>query len=142
MIVAFGLDGTVCDSRWRKPLIEEEGWDAYHSALVHDAPHLPACNLIRGLACCGSLRLVAVTGRPEKWRHRTNEWLMKHDVAAHDLMMRGGGDYRQSPLVKIDLMTGLLHGDLTDLMMIDDRDDVIAAFRERGVACLQLMAAR
>lgn len=136
MIVLIGLDNTLCSSEWRRPLIDSGGWDEYHAALSRDEPVAAMKTFVGEMSERGH-QVTVVTSRPEKWRAATNEWLLRHKVAVDEVLMRPDDDYRPSPQVKTDLAVKRF-GSLREVdLMVDDRDDVIAAFRSRGVYCLQ-----
>lgn len=132
MLVLVGLDGTCCDSSWRRPSIEEKGWDHYHSLLAGDEPICHIRDLVDSLYEAGHT-VVAVTSRSEKWRGSTLGWLVKNAFSFHELMMRKVGDFRTEAEVKTSALPMS-----SRTLVIDDSAAVIAAFRARGATCLQV----
>jgi len=135
VIIVVGLDNTLCQSRWRSSLIETEGWEAYHEKLVADEPNRIMKQLVASLKA-GDHIVVACTSRPDRWRMATYGWLMRKEIVVDELLMRADNDFRPASQVKIDLVDKAVGMSKLDLV-IDDRDDVLAAFRAKEICCLQ-----
>lgn len=142
MIILCDIDHTLSDAAWRDHLINAEDWDTYHAAGKKDRPIRPLCRLVRGMAERAAT-IVGVTSRPEKWRRQTMDWCLRYGITLHSLLMRPEGDYRTSPELKLGLVkeyfpnwSSLKH----DILVMDDRDDVCAAFRAEGFTVLQCYA--
>lgn len=136
-IVLCDIDHVVSQSFRRDAMIGGVGgWDAYHEAAKDDQPVQDVVSLIHALEQVHEVW--GLTARPEKWRQPTLEWLGQHDVFFTGLLMRPDRDFRPSPLVKIDLAKAkwpILKDHIA--VLIEDRDDVCAAFRAEGIVCLQ-----
>lgn len=129
MIIFCDIDHTISDAAWRDHLMGK--WDEYYPAGDNDKPIVP---ILRMIQLFGSEALIiGSTARPEKWRQLTMKWLLRYDVPFHDLLMRANGDTRTSSEVK----TGFLKTNpyVPDLV-IDDRQDVCAAFCKLGISTL------
>lgn len=131
------IDGTLADSRWRDGITP---WDEYHAMSIQDEPNKHMIWLIKALHEREYV-IVGVTTRPEKFRKLTMNWLLKYDVPIDTLLMRPNDDHRPSPELKVDLVAKALG--LDDISFIlDDREDVIAAFRAKGVDGLHVLSAQ
>lgn len=139
MIILVDLDHTICDAKWRDPMIGVNTWDEYHAASCDDRAIVATCHLLAALHAIGEHIIVGITSRPSKWRQLTLRWMVDHGVELDDILMRDDEDYRQAPELKMELARPLL-GDPSRVMLIEDRDDVVAAFRAAGVTCLQVYA--
>ena len=138
------LDHTMADGKWRDREIPtrstSEDWDKYHEQSIYDQPIPAMIAMLNALASQGIYSAI-VTARPEKWRSLTMRWLRGVDVTIHALLMRGDDDYRPSPLVKVDLVNKFFAHDIQSVLFaIDDRDDIITAYRGMGLNCLQCYA--
>jgi phosphoglycolate phosphatase-like HAD superfamily hydrolase len=133
------IDHSISDAAWRDGL--KGDWDAYYPEGDKDEPIHPMIDLVQALHACGHV-IVAVTGRPEKWRSLTLTWLVRHKVEIDSLLMRPDDDYRPTPEVKLALVIDRFGHDFQHLvgLVIDDRDDVLSVFRARGVTCVQVFA--
>jgi len=132
------IDGTLANTRWRDVLIGTVNWDEYHDKSQYDDPYLNMISIIRALHEC-EYYIVGVSSRPEKFRKLTMDWLLKHRVPLDQLLMRPNDNHQASPELKTYLVSRTLGGFDDVAFVFDDREDVIAAFRARGVDGLQVM---
>lgn len=139
-IVICDLDGTLSNPEHRKYLIDgsqKKDWDAFYQRCDEDEPHHDVAELLRRLADSG-LTIVYVTGRVEAVRGKTEAWLVRHDMPLGFVLMRPDGDYRQDSILKAEIADkNGLHTDRV-LLALDDRDQVVKMWRERGIRCLQV----
>ncbi len=135
-IVLLDLDGTLCDNNHRIQHIlkKPKDWDAFHAACDKDRPYPIIHDLVDTLA--GFHYIIVVTGRGNEWGTLTDEWLTKHKVYPKFLFMRKAGDKRDDFIIK---------GEVLDLLpfkriafALEDRDQVVKMYRERGVTTLQV----
>jgi hypothetical protein len=132
------LDDTTSDARWREPMIASEGWDRYHEQLINDKPIYPIASMVNAL-WLGQYYIVALTARPERYRTITMQWLVRNCIRVDELLMRGNKDYRPSPAVKLALVERRFPATpKTSFIVLDDREDVCAAFKAAGYVTLQI----
>lgn len=137
MILITDLDGTLARSAWRDNL--KPDWDAYHLASMDDDPVLENIALVNSLHAA-NWETVCVTTRPEKWRQVTTEWLFKHDVRLNFIFMRADDDYGKSPETKLVLIDSLVKANPKSIILaIDDREDVVAAYRSVGISAMRVL---
>lgn len=142
-IVLCDIDHTISDAAWRDGMIGKVPWDEYHLASVNDRPIAGTVEIVRALAASG-FEIIGFTARPSKWRRMTIDWCVKHDVPISDFLMRHDTDFRPAPALKLDLVQERFGASPSDqiLFLLEDREDVIAAFRALGITCLQVHCAR
>lgn len=129
------LDDTLADARWRLPLWGN--WDEFYAESAKDKQIEPMCNMVRYLS--SSFKVIILTAREERYRGVTQDWLDRNGIWVHSMIMRPNGtDHIGSPELKIGLAYSRLGKDWTKKvqLMIDDREDVLAAFRQEGVMTL------
>ena len=136
------IDHTVSDATWRDGMIGVEPWDTYHQAAPKDKPIPEMVGLVAVLS--REFHVICVTARPEKWRNLTMTWLIKHNVLFHELLMRPDDCYLPAPESKLKVVKQRLGEDFKSevAFVLDDRDDVAAAFKGEGVTVLQVHARR
>ena len=107
MIVFCDLDGTVADNSHRTGFIQstKKDWDAFYSPelIANDLPIAPATKALKRMMAMQGLLLYFLTGRPEKTRQATVEWLRLHlpsVVATAPVLMRPDGDFRKADVYK------------------------------------------
>ena len=141
MIALFDIDHTLSDAFWRDEMIGVESWDDYHAAAKDDAPVKAVIKMVRALAAL-DVRVVGFTARPEKFRGMTLRWLVENDIPLEGVLMRPDDDFRSAVDLKLALAAELAGGEIKDqiLLVVDDREDVVAAFQSLGVTALQVFA--
>jgi len=151
MLIVCDIDGTIADCSHRVPLIPD--WDAFNELMYLDDPIEPVILLLKHLLnvpydslCPPPVKLVFLTGRPERYRPVTARWLMDHcNLAEHDdydLLMRPDDVFESDVLLKPKLLEEYVTPAGEELLakqaiFIDDRDKVVAMWRGRGYCCLQ-----
>lgn len=107
MIVFCDLDGTVADNSHRTGFIQstKKDWDAFYSPelIAKDSPISSATRALKRMMEMQGLLLYFLTGRPEKTRQATVEWLRLHApsaVATSPILMRPDGDFRKADVYK------------------------------------------
>jgi phosphoglycolate phosphatase-like HAD superfamily hydrolase len=138
-VVIFDLDGTLALVEHRFHFIEgrKKDWHGYFAACVLDPPNLSVVSVCQALYGAG-YEIWIVSGRSDEVRKETVNWLRKHDVQYHRLVMRSAGDKRPDDFLKRQwLINGTLPRERM-LMVFDDRDKVVAMWRREGVTCAQV----
>ncbi len=125
--VIFDVDGTLAIRGDRCPF--DNG-----PAVLADTPHLPVIRLARELHAAGNL-IVITSGRQEKCRAETEEWLRRHLRVRHAaLFMRPTGDRRPDYEIKAE-MWAHIRTRWGVWLAVDDRDQVVDYWR-RGARLL------
>jgi hypothetical protein len=133
LIVICDLDHTISDARWRDHLVGQ--WNEFYLAGQHDAPVVPMIRMVNSLSLLGS-KVIHLTGRPEQWRGLTLSWMAKHKVLSDGILMRPQNDFRPQKELKPALVKDQSWFHEVGLV-IDDREDVLEAFRVLGVHTLR-----
>lgn len=133
--VIIDMDGTLCDTRHRDHLIAES-WDAFHAELKGDSVYEETKKFIQLFSVSGH-EIILLTGRMEKFRKASEEWLRKHEVYPYvdKLVMRGDNDYRKAFEIKCEFLKECLD---QVLVMLDDNDNVVEHARNLGIRVWQV----
>jgi len=125
------IDGVVADVRHRLFHIERrpKDWDGFFEAAIDDPPHDEGLAIVDQLA--NDHEIVFLTGRPHRTEPDTREWLERHGLGDHRLVMRPEGDRRPAPIVKAELLAELGRGRVVSVV-VDDDASVVAALRHAG----------
>lgn len=84
-------------------------------------------------------RIIFMSGRDEKYRAFTEEWLSMHDIGYNALFMRPAGDKRGDQFVKADLFREHVLGKYNVRFVLDDRPKVVRMWRhDFGLKVLQV----
>lgn len=130
------IDGVIADCTHRLRYIKNDkpNWDAFFEACDGDKPIMPMVLFLRPLAFM--FRVVYVTGRPERVREKTMNWLRDWELPAGFVLMRKDGDHREDYIVKGELLkAGFMDAEI--IAVFEDRDQVVKMWREKGLLCLQ-----
>ena len=135
MKIIIDMDGTLCDTRHRDHLIKES-WDAFHAELHNDKVYDDVVVFINAMSS-GVNEIILLTGRMEKFRGATENWLIKSALyhQLDELVMRGDNDYRKSFEMKCEYIAPIKD---EILMMLDDNDNVVEHARNLGVRVWQV----
>ena len=137
-IVLCDLDGTLSDTEHRVHHIRRErpDYDAFFAASGEDEPIAPVISLVNALALAGH-EIHIITGRREDTREITEAWLERHAVSYKRLLMRGFADDTPDHVLKRQWFEA--DYDLANVLLaLEDRNSVVAMYRELGVTCLQV----
>ena len=145
MFIVFDLDDTLANNAHRHRILnekhknEEAKWDAFFEACDKDIIYPVIAEIFLGLTCPELGHHIEIwTGRSEKVREKTIQWLAGHlpNFLYYNptVRMRKIGDFRVDTEVKGDWIEEVGKPDL----VFDDRNNVVAWWREQGVTCCQV----
>jgi len=139
--VIFDIDGTLSDATHRQPLAQTRQWDAFHEKCLEDPVIAPIADLMRWMAVrCTTILL---TGRNERFRHLTVQWLEQAGLAGmyDKLLMRPDNDFSVDHDMKIAAIEKHFKSKDAALetvwFVVEDRDSVVEALRNYGFTVLQ-----
>ena len=138
-IIICDLDGTLCNTDHRKHFMQQKpkDWNSFYGGIPNDPINKWCYELILKMnAVQPYTNIILVSGRPEKYRKNTEDWLHKHGIPA-DVFMRKDGDFRDDAIVKKEIYETHIKPFYEVLFCIDDRQRVVDMWREEGLVCLQ-----
>lgn len=168
-IYVFDLDGTIAnlnhrlhfvtppiDPRvaapkevWEQHKDWKPDWPAFFDACADDTPIEWVIDLMRMLRrlelLTGKVGLVLVlSGRSDRVRGITEDWMRQHQIPYDFLLMRKEGDHRPDEIVKLEILRGFLeagtvYGSQVEFI-VDDRQKVVDMWRRNGFNVLQCNA--
>jgi FMN phosphatase YigB (HAD superfamily) len=137
--IIVDLDDTLCDGKHRKPLAVEKRWDDYHAHLGEDQPRRAEKVLVQAWVRSSSLHRVAlVTGRPERYRSETEDWLSKNKIDYDELHMRKDDDFGPNWRHKERVFKNHFFGIRDVVFVLEDQDNVVKMWRGLGLTCFQV----
>jgi len=83
-------------------------------------------------------KILLVTGREDRYRPQTEEWLEKHNIEYGNLWMRKTRDRRKDYDVKKEIYYSHINGRYYVQFILDDRDQVVDFWRATGLSCFQV----
>jgi FMN phosphatase YigB (HAD superfamily) len=143
-VVVVDLDGTLCNAKHREHLAQSGLWDDFHALLVEDEPNSDVKEFCEIYGFKWDVQIVFCTGRNDRWRNETLNWLSKHRIYADDLLMRPDGNYDSDTVIKPKMLCQWLADNClkeSDVMVIlEDRDKMVDCWRNLGFNCWQVRA--
>lgn len=126
----FDLDNTLADTAHRQHFLETRprNWDAFFAAAPQDPPIPQGVALaVRSAEEC---EVVYLTGRPERCRRDTLEWLAAHGLPEGRVHMRGNADRRPARYTKLEILRRLAR--TREVRMLVDDDELVCEDAERA----------
>lgn len=136
--IIFDLDGTVCNVEERRRFLTQKpknwaAWDSAHN-IAKDTPVPQVLEVLKSLSV--NHTILFVSGRAEKHREVTTNWLHKHipqlNVNTHNLRMRKDRDFRDDAIVKGEIADEI-QKEYEIFAVFDDRQRVVNMWIQRGV---------
>ena len=140
-IVIFDLDGTLALIDKRRDLSMVDGkrdWDIFFNPvnIDLDEPNIPVINMAQLLNAQG-FGIVILSGRADKTKFRTMDWLDKHDVPFDLLQMRPADKhFMPDNELKQQWLDGLDKDSI--FAVFDDRNQVVDMWRSNGLTTFQV----
>lgn len=133
------IDGTLADNEHRLHYItnDHKDWSAWHAEAHADKPITEIVELVK-LGYISGIRIVLCTGRDEKCRADTVDWLIRNDIPFNALYMRPKGDRRDDDIVKYELLQQIRQDGYDPVLVFEDRTRVVSMWRDQGLRCLQV----
>ena len=125
------LDGTLALLNGRDP------YDA--STCENDLLNAPIADILKTYNnLLGGPEIIFLSGREDKYREPTQNFLSKHGFLSHRLFMRPTDDFRKDSIIKKEILERDILPKYDVLFVLDDRDQVVDMWRDSGLTCLQV----
>ena len=135
----FDIDNTLANvhHRWEHLRGDKKDWETFFSLQHLDEPYQPVLDVLHALANDRLQdEIIVVTGRDERFREVSLEWLNRHvEWFSNDkLYMRPAGNREDDDVLKVKIVKNWLqrHPSYTVGAIFDDRHRIIDAFRAEG----------
>lgn len=137
--VIFDIDGTLADVRHRVHFVSsdeksERDWKSFNAEMIHDTPVEDVVKLVDMFVVLG-MRILILTGRQEKYRKYTEQWLTWNNIYFDELRMRKESDQRKDFICKSDMLS--IEEEIEIYFIFEDRQTVVDMWRERGLTVFQ-----
>lgn len=142
MDVIVDIDGTLSDPTHRLHFIKTKpkDWPAFFDACKNDAPNTWVVNMVQSLITARN-RIILCSGRPERVREPTTQWLQRFVYAQSDklpLYMRKDDDFREDSVIKREMLQRMRNDGYKPVLAIEDRSQVVKMWRAEGLTCAQV----
>ncbi|MFF4249615.1 hypothetical protein ACFY1L_00180 [Streptomyces sp. NPDC001663] len=129
-LAVFDLDNTLADTAHRQRFLERapRDWDGFFAAAPDDPPIPEGIALV--LKSAEECEVVYLTGRPERCRPDTLDWLAAQGLPEGRVFMRRNDDRRPARRTKLEILRRL---DRTrDIRVFVDDDELVCEDAERA----------
>lgn len=140
--IVCDIDGTLSDSAHRTEHAKNGNWDLFHEKSFEDKPHEDVKNLLE--FCSLRYNIILCTGRNEKYRQTTENWLWSNKLGhlIDHILMRPDNNWEKDHELKPQMLEEYFEGKESALknvaFVLDDRDKVVEAWRDYGLSCWQV----
>lgn len=126
----FDIDGTLAFNAFRGPY--------EHDKAFSDLCNIPVAGFVDLSRARG--KIVYLSGRSAEWRDITLAWLERFKLLQDGdlVLMRARDDKRDDAIIKRELYERHVKGQFYVRAVFDDRDKVVAMWREIGLPCFQV----
>jgi hypothetical protein len=136
VLVVFDIDGTLANIEHRLDYVRSKpkNWKAFDAGIPNDKVNLPVAEVFIAMMA-SKHTIVLASGRNERSRAATEDWLRKNSLNAYEkLYMRKADDYRADDIVKQEILDEIIrdYGRKPD-MVFDDRPRVVRMWRDNGI---------
>ena len=136
--IVCDIDGTIADNQHRQSLLKKyKDWDEFFRQMVKDKPLKKAIKLIENEFKKGK-KIYFLTGRPERFRKETDNWLKQNIVIdKFKLIMREDDDHRNKVKVKEEMFKKNFSIEEIDFFLEND-DELIALWNSLGMKVIDV----
>ncbi|CAL9656314.1 hypothetical protein SUDANB176_06806 [Streptomyces sp. enrichment culture] len=129
-VAVFDLDNTLADTAHRQRFLERRprDWDAFFAAAPKDPPLAEGVAMVRESA--RECEIVYLTGRPERCRRDTLDWLAARGLPEGSVYMRGNADRRPARRTKLEVLRRLAR--TRDIRVLVDDDELVCEDARRA----------
>ncbi|MFJ5997364.1 hypothetical protein [Streptomyces sp. NPDC092370] len=129
-LAVFDLDNTLADASHRQSFLERrpKDWDGFFSAAPQDPPIPEGIALVEESA--RECEIVYLTGRPERCRRDTLDWLTAQGLPEGRVYMRRDTDRRPARFTKLEILRRLAR--TREIRVLVDDDELVCADARRA----------
>ena len=137
MLIVFDIDGTLANIDHRLDYVRSKpkNWAAFDAGIPNDKVNYPVAEMFWALDAVGQHTIILASGRNERSRQATVDWLRKNSLGNYaKLYMRKADDFRSDDIVKQEILDQIVaeYGCKPD-MVFDDRPRVVRMWRDNGI---------
>ena len=129
-LAVFDLDNTLADTAHRQHFLEvrPKNWAGFFAAAPTDPPLDEGIAL--ALESARECEVLYLTGRPERYRRDTLDWLAAHGLPEGRVYMRGNADRRPARFTKLEILRRLAQD--REIRFLVDDDELVCDDAERA----------
>ncbi len=128
-------EALICDLDGTLALFGTE--NPYDRDFTKDKVNTPVFNILKW-AVENEIKILLVSGRKDKFKQQTLEWLLNKGIYYDAIFMRKTEDNRKDVIVKKEIYNDFIKDKYHILFVLDDRNQVVEFWRSINLTCLQV----
>lgn len=138
--IIFDIDGTLADHKNRLKYIEQKPkkWDLFFSESIYDKPLKHIKIIYDALKKTGKYYIIIMTGRPNKYKAITIEWLQKNGFDYDKLLMRPTNNFKQNLEMKEILLQKIMQY-YEVVFAFDDDEKIMELYKKYNIKVLHVI---
>lgn len=105
--------------------------------IKYDTPLLATVSILRAMKMTGTCNIFIVTGRSEKSREATENWLAENNIPFDKVFMREEKDFSHSNDFKQKVYEDNIKNNYNVLFVLDDDTKCMKMYQEQGLICMK-----
>lgn len=142
IVLLVDLEGTLCNNAGRVELFMSQEWEEYEDACGRDIAYPEIVEFLQNVSDVA--QVIIITNRSEKYYGTTVDWFVSNDIGFDGIYMRPELDIPKTKEaeLKLALFSKAVEENEwpkgTVFIALEDRDEVIEAYRNAGIFCWQV----
>lgn len=113
-------------------------WNLFFDGASLDNLNEDVALVVEAMSKYMDMPVFLTSGRPERIRQVTKDWMAHRGICYDALLLRQDGDHRPDYEVKQDMLNMILGQGYQPFCAFDDRDQVVKMWRDNGIRCFQV----
>jgi len=136
--VIVDIDNTIANNNHRQEFLSgKKDWEKFFSACDQDKPITATISIIKELEK-KDLKIVFISGRPNTYFKKTEEWLNKFvDIKKYDLLMRPNKNFNDVVQIKKELLNTIRYK-YEIIFALEDNEDLAKMWENEGIPCMKV----
>jgi hypothetical protein len=132
-LAIFDLDGTLINVDSVRHHVEgkNKNFPSFHNESLNCPPFENVKNLNNKMHALADVYIAIVTGREEKYRNVSEQWLILNKISYNVLLMRKDNDYRKNVIIKREIYESI-ESKLSPFVAIDDTSELRNMWKDIG----------
>ena len=136
--IIVDIDSTIANNDHRqKHLTGKKDWDKFFDACEQDKPITASISMVQALEK-KDLKIVFISGRPENYKEKTENWLKKHvGLKKYELLMRPNKNFNDVVEIKRNLLNSIRYK-YEILFALEDNEALATMWEEENIPCIKI----
>lgn len=136
--VIFDIDGTLSNNDKRQNILKKDpnNWNKFLEEMGNDPINKEIYEIYNIIKQSNNYKMLIVSGRSDKYKKLTENWLIWNNIEFDELYMRKENDCRSDVEIKKEILNKIKQKYKISFVF-DDRSSVVKMWRNEGLICFQ-----